>query len=142
MTNKKVIAEAIESIQELKAIENDLIMESNDYMSPAEVLTLLKEVRENIESLENNISEAIDMDLTTEGVEFLQEVNIRRLDPKTQRHIRKIFISIQLAKQAKDPLYDKYKRGVDLRKRFKAAILNKYGNKALQIAMQEQNSKK
>lgn len=73
---------------------------------------------------------------------MLMEMNIRRLDPKTQVRLRTLMIAISMAKQNKDPYYDKYKRGVNLRKHYKELILRKYGPKAYNIALAERGKKK
>lgn len=74
-----------------------------------------------------------------EKLDLLTEVNIRRLDRKTQIKLRTLLIAIQMAKQHNDPLYARYAKGVMLRKTMKAMILNKYGGRAYQQALSEVN---
>ena len=133
--------ELVDKQQALKAKIADLLLFKDEYtnLSDADKFELCSELYQELEIVNNKITEAV---IESNDFEELQEVNIRRIDKSTQRELRKIFIAISLAKKANDPLYVKYKRGVELRKANKAAILQKYGTKALQIAMQEQNAKK
>lgn len=112
-------------------------------LSKSEKFDLVCNIQESIKNLEENVSDMLLESNDMSNIEFLQEVNIRRLDKITKRNLRKLIIAIKLAKQANDPIYTKYARGVMLRKQYKALILKKYGNKAYQLAMQEEsNSKK
>lgn len=120
----------------------DLLLTDPDFMpelSHMERYELACECQIAYQNSLNEIDEILFESDNTEAYEMLQEVNIRRLDKKTQRQIRKIFVAIQLAKENNDPLYTRYKKGVDLRKKSKTAILNKYGNKAMQLVMQEKD---
>lgn len=139
----KQLKNTLSEIEELKNTKEELI-ENEQFMpelSNKERLLTLKGINQKIAKLEENAETMILESSSLEGFEMLQEVNIRRLDKITQRKLRTIFIAIQLAKKENDPLYIKYARGVMLRKTNKELILRKYGNKAYQMAMQEESAK-
>lgn len=133
----------LSEIEKYKNIKEELIENENfmPELSSKERLLTLKGLNEKISQLEENTETMIMESSSLEGYEMLQEVNIRRLDKITQRKLRTIFIAIQLAKKDNDPLYTKYARGVMLRKTSKELIMRKYGNKAYQLAIQEESNK-
>lgn len=133
----------LSEIEKYKNIKEELIENENfmPELSSKEKLLTLKGLNEKISQLEENTETIIMESSSLEGYEMLQEVNIRRLDKITQRKLRTIFIAIQLAKKDNDPLYTKYARGVMLRKTSKELIMRKYGNKAYQLAIQEESIK-
>lgn len=139
----KHLENVLSEIEKLKDIKEELIENENfmPELSNKERLMTLKGINQKIAELEENTETMVLESSSLEGFEMLQEVNIRRLDKITQRKLRMIFIAIQLAKKENDPLYTKYARGVMLRKTSKELILRKYGNKAYQMAMQEESMK-
>lgn len=138
-------------IEERENLKHDLIeIRKNLLTDPSfmeesskeEKFDILCQIEESINDLEQSVADILVESNNMSHFELLQEINIRRIDKLTQRKLRKIVIAIQLAKQANDPLYIKYAKGVMLRKKNKELILKKYGNKAYQMAMQEENGKK
>lgn len=138
-------------IEERENLKHDLIeirknlLTNPNFMeesSKEEKFDMLCQIEESINDLEQSVADILVESNNMSHFELLQEINIRRIDKLTQRKLRKIVIAIQLAKQANDPLYTKYAKGVMLRKKNKELILKKYGNKAYQMAMQEESGKK
>lgn len=135
------LQECYSSKEELENIKNKLLTDRSFMpdLSNSEKFNLLTQIEESLSNINDNISDFLFETSDIEHYQFLQEVNIRRLDQKTQRNLKKIFIAIQLAKQANDPLYTKYAKGVMLRKTNKELILKKYGNKAYQMALAQEH---
>lgn len=136
----KIVDECLNNIRELEEEKFDILNgKSLQDKSSDEKLEYIKNIEESINLLNNKIDTVLFEGNSEEVYEKLTEINIRKLDMKTKRSLRKLIIAIQLAKKANDPLYTKYKKGVMIRKNSKRMILLKYGAKAYQIAMSEKN---
>lgn len=135
------LEEQFSTKDELENIKNSLLTDRSFMpdLSNSDKFNLLVQIEETLQEVNNNISDFMFESSNIFEYQLLQEVNIRRLDKKTQRNLRKIFIAIQLAKQANDPLYLRYAKGVMLRKTNKELILKKYGNKAYQMALAQEH---
>lgn len=134
----KNILNEIESLEEMvsKSVLDENYLSNYD---PYKKLDFISECYKTKMALENKLEESYSNLTEEQSLEMLQEINIRRLDKKTQVQLRKIMIAISMAKAANDPLYIKYKKGVMLRKTMKEMILRKYGPRAYQQALSELN---
>lgn len=129
----------LDHIQEMETLIYETLNNDNylENYTSEEKLNFLSECYKTKLLLEEKIENTFSSLTEEQSLEMLQEINIRRLDKKTQVQLRKIMIAISMAKAANDPLYFRYKKGVMLRKAMKEMILRKYGPKAYQQALSE-----
>ena len=107
----KALQEKIQELDELKEMKEALLFDDIQGMTAEEKFETLRSIEERFNFLCNECAEIVSESANPEANTYLTEVNIRRIDPHTQLHLRKIFIAISLAKKANDPLYLRYRKG-------------------------------